>query len=329
MSNNKDQVVPGYINIITMINNKDQVVPGYSEIPVVAYIQYVDSDNNNTNTSDNDTDAYTYETFPDAVCRITINGLTQTFKISNTEMGVIITCIKKVFNNMFENININEIIVTNALIDYNDIREDDITNTQNMENILLEIFDNMLTVITKQFKDIGITDNYVIFKHTINLYEDLCFDVIKKKIILHYIELLLLDTSINSLISNMVLMKKKELNEMLIELYKEAGENIIKIKSFQPTKLIDVYYVDKLNRIKLAKIKTEDVHYFINVRANLCSCPDFKYRKLKSGLSCKHLLELRNKTRCIALIKQIPGLYNIDIPVKKMLQVAYCPNVKY
>lgn len=305
-----------------MSNNDDQVVPGYNscgEIPVVAYIQHVDSD----------TDAYTYQTFPDAVCRITINGLTQTFKISNTEMGVIITCIKKVFDNMFDNTPMNEIIVTNELIDYNDIREDDITNTKNMENTLLSIFDNMLTAITKQCNDNGITEEYVIFKHTINLYNDFCFDVIKRKIILHYIELVLLDTSIGFLISNVVLMKKKELNEMLIELSKEAGENIIKMKSFQPTKLTDVYYVDKRNRMKLAKRKAEDVHYIINVKANLCSCPDFKYRKMQSGLSCKHLLELRNKTRCLALIKQIPGLYNIAIPVKEMLEVAYCPEVEY
>lgn len=316
---------------MTMSNNDDdQVVPKYNscvETPVVAYIQYVDSDS----TSDTDTtsDAYTYQTFPDAVCRIIINGSSQIFKISNTDMEAIVTCIKKVFDNMFDNIPMNEIIVTNELIDYNDIREDDITNTKNMEKIFYDLFDTMHEAITIQCFDNGITDEYVIFKNTIDLYNDFCFDVIKKKLLLHYIEFGLLDSSIGFLISNVVLMKKKELKDMHIEISKAAGENIIKMKSFQPTKFTDVYYVDKRNRMKVAKRKAEDVHYIINVKTNSCSCPDFIHRKMQYGLSCKHLLELRNKTRCLALIKQIPGLYNIAIPVKEMLEVAYCPKVEY
>lgn len=308
-----------------MNSNDDHLVPAYNGggIPVVSYIQYVDSDGTS------DTDFYTYHTFPDAVCHITINGLKQTFKVSNADMGVIITSLKKVFDNMFDNIPMNDVIVTNQLIELSDIREDDITNTKKMENTFLGIFDTMLAAITKQCHDTGITEEYVIFKHTINLYRDFCFDVVKQKLVLHYIELGLLDTSIGYLISNVVLMKKKELSDMLIELSKKAGENIIKMKSFQPTKLTNVFYVDKNNRMKLAKRKVEDRHYIINVKANLCSCPDFKYRKMQSGLSCKHLLELKNKTRCLMLIKQIPALHNIAIPVKEMLEVAYCPEVQY
>lgn len=121
----------------------DHLAPAYNGggIPVVSYIQYVDSD------STSDTDSYTYQTFPDAVCHITINGLKQTFKVSNADMGVVITSLKSVFDNMFDNIPMNDVIVTNQLIELTDVREDDITNTKKMENTFLGIFDTMLNTM--------------------------------------------------------------------------------------------------------------------------------------------------------------------------------------
>lgn len=292
-----------------------------NDYPVVAYVQYV--------VSDSETDTYSYDTFPDAVCCITINGLAETFKVSNADMGVIITSLKHVFDNLFDNIPLTEVIVTDELIDINDIQEEHITNTLNMENTFLRIFDAMSIAVAKQCRDTGVAEDNVIFENTIQLYNEFCFDVIKRKIILHYIELGLLDVRIGYVISNVVSKKKKELSDMLIMLSKKNGENIILMKSFQPMKFGNVCYVDKSNRIKLAKRKLDDKHYTINIKENSCSCPDFIYRKMKAGLSCKHLMELKNKTRCLMLIKNIPALHNIAIPVKEMLETAYCPNVQY
>jgi predicted nucleic acid-binding Zn finger protein len=292
-----------------------------NDSPVVAYVQYV--------VSDSETDTYSYYTFPDAVCCITINGLAETFKVSNADMGVIIISLKHVFNKMFHNVLFAEVIVTDELIDINDIQEEYITDTRNMEKTFLSIFDAMLIAVTKQCRDTGVQEDNVIFKHTIQLYNEFCLNVIKRKINLHYIDLELLDVSIGCIISNVVSNKKKELSDMLIMLSKKNGENIIKMKSFQPMKFANVCYVDKSNKMKLAKKKLNDKYYTININANSCSCPDFIYRKMKVGLSCKHLMELKNKTRCLMLIKNIPALYNIAIPIKEMLETAYSPGVRY
>jgi predicted nucleic acid-binding Zn finger protein len=302
------------------MNSNEESISNYYNIPVVAYIHYIP-----TNTDI----VYSYQIFPDAVCTITINNLAQTFKIVSADMGVIIRCLKNIVDNLFDNLPITEVVVTNQLIDFSDIRKDDLENTENIEKLFIDIFDTMLIAITKQCNNSGITHEYTIFKHTINLYKDFCFNVVKQTLIVNYPEIGLLDNSISFLIHNVVLMMKKKLSNMLIELLKKDGENIIKMKSFQPTTFTDIYYVDNMNRLKVAKRKNADIHYCINVKTNLCSCPDFKYRKLQYGLSCKHLLELKNKTRFIGLIKQIPGLYNIDIPIKEMMKVAYCPDVEY
>ena len=120
----------------------------------------------------------------------------------------------------------------------------------------------------------------------------------------------------------------KEMNTGL-----KNNENIIIVDSDSTPTSMDVLFVSKNNDLLTSKMHNKRKKYLINIKNNTCTCLDFKVRKWKQGLCCKHLMALKNKTYCLMLIDKIfkvnTNSHNTYLPMNKMLKVAYDKNIDY
>jgi predicted nucleic acid-binding Zn finger protein len=121
------------------------------------------------------------------------------------------------------------------------------------------------------------------------------------------------------------------IRDNIIAQNKQQNICLIKVPSTQKSKYTKGLYLNKLNNLKVARVPIKKKTYVIDVKHNACNCPDFRFRKQFSGLSCKHLMTLKNKTKCLQLITQIHNelLYNVPIPMKQMLKEAYTDEIDY
>jgi predicted nucleic acid-binding Zn finger protein len=135
--------------------------------------------------------------------------------------------------------------------------------------------------------------------------------------------------------NNIIEDEKDRLMKDEIEEGSKRNENIIVIESSAKETTTAVLYVSKNNEMTLSKLKNKRKKYLINVKNNTCTCPDFRLRKWKQGLCCKHLMEIRNKSHCILLIDKVMASlsrnsYNTSyVPFKKMLDVVYDKAIDY
>jgi len=283
--------------------------------------------------NDNNVNVYSYISFPNVVFNIIINGTTKQFKVSEDDMGNIIKSLKDTCTRTFDDETITgEIIMTDNVINEDDIDDDIKRNTKIIEDTLNTLFEDILKVITKQCHTCGVTHEPRILSHVLNWFKNAC-NYIQETIMNHYYDLRIMDKTFCYLVNSVFDEKQVMPTDAFIDYMKkrENGSNIIKTRSLQPTKYVKVLYKDKCNNLKIAKAPMKHKYYIINVETNSCSCPDFIYRKLHTGLSCKHLMELKNKTRCLMLLKEIQNenLYNVDMPFKEMLKAAYNTDIKY
>ena len=280
---------------------------------------------------ENETNEYSYISFPNVVIDIWINGLEQQFNVAENDMGTIIKSLKHICVTTFDDVPNSEIIVTDSIINENDINDDIKVNTKRILDVFNMIFDNMSKFITKQCHNCGETNEPVIISHIMYWFKDLCI-YIQETIMKHYFDLILMNYTLRYLTKTVFDEKDLMLsNDTYITYMKKQNTNIVKIRSFQPTKYVKVLYKDNNNNLKIANKILKHKYYMINVKSNTCSCPDFIHRKSQNGLVCKHLIELKNKTRCLLLLKSIQNknLYNVNMPMKEMLNQVYTEDIKY
>ena len=280
--------------------------------------------------STNTMNVYSYVSFPNVVFDICINGTQKSFTVSESDMGTIIKSLKNIINATFNDQTSNQIIITDDVIDENDIHDDIKRLSKSIEETFNSLFDDIVKVITKQCHTIGERYEVRILDHTIHWFQNLC-TFVQDAIMANYSDLRMMDKTFISIVNDIYYDKQSLPTDAFIAYKKKKGINIIKTRSFQPTKYTEVLYKDKVNNLKIAKSPIKPSHYIINVKKNLCSCPDFIHRKLQAGLSCKHLLELKNKTRCLMLLAEIQNtnLYNVNMPFKAMLNTAYDTVIQY
>ena len=115
----------------------------------------------------------------------------------------------------------------------------------------------------------------------------------------------------------------------------KLNENIISIESSAKETTTTVLYVSKNNEMLLSKMKNRKKKYLINIKKNTCTCPDFEMRKMKQGLCCKHLMEIRNKSYCLLVMNKVMdslsqnSYNNYHVPFKEMLNVVYDKSINY
>lgn len=274
------------------------------------------------------TNVYSYTSFPEVVFNIRINGTREIFKVSENDMGNIIKSLNNIFTSLFSGT--LEILITNDVMTKNDIHDDIKRHSKSIADTFNSLFDDMLKVVTKQCHTFGETYEVRILDHTICSFKDL-YTCIQDTIMENY-DLRMMESALNDIVNDIFYDKHSLATDTFItHMKKEKDINIIKTRSFQSTKYEDGLYKDKNNHLKIAKFQMKHKYYIINVKTNMCSCPDFIHRKLQAGLSCKHLLELKNKTRCLMLLAEIQNtnLYNVNIPFKAMLNTAYDTDIQY
>lgn len=277
--------------------------------------------------NDNNANVYSYISFPNVVFNICINGTEKKFTVSENDMGNVIKSLKNMSTITFDD---DTIIITDSVLNENDIDDEIKTNTKIIQDTFNSLFDDILKVVTKQCHTCGETYEPWVLSHVMGWFKNLC-TYIQDTIIRNYYDLRIMDNTFCYLVNSIYDEKQVMPTDAFITYMKKKGTNIIKTRSLQPTKYVKVLYKDKCNCLKIAKAPIKHKYYFINVEKNVCSCPDFVYRKLRAGLSCKHLMALKNKTRCLMLLKEIQNdnFYNVNVPFKEMLNTSYNPEIQY
>ena len=138
------------------------------------------------------------------------------------------------------------------------------------------------------------------------------------------------------IITNNIIEDEKDrlMKDQIAEGFKQ-NENIIAIESSVKETTTTVLYVSKNNEMLLSKMKNKKRKYLINIKKNTCTCPDFEMRKMKQGLCCKHLMEIRNKSYCLLAMNKVMdslsqnSYNNYHVPFKEMLHVVYDKSINY
>lgn len=106
------------------------------------------------------------------------------------------------------------------------------------------------------------------------------------------------------------------------------GENVIVIDSDPPIIMYKrMLYISKSNLIKFVNVKTGiSPKHCLNISSCECSCIHFKLDR-----KCKHTFELKNKNKCLTMIDAImkDKCYNVNIPIKDMLNIVYDASIIY
>lgn len=158
-------------------------------------------------------------------------------------------------------------------------------------------------------------------------------DIIIDSLKLH--QIYIVSSCIRIIATNIIEDEKDRLMKDEIKEAHKRNENIIAIDSYAKETTILIVYVSINNKMIISKMKNKKKKYLINIKNNTCSCPDFKLRKIKQGLCCKHLMEVRNKSYCLLMIDRVMNSLsqnscnNSYVPLKHMLNVAYDNSINY
>ena len=223
--------------------------------------------------------------------------------------------------------------ITFISLESNDIHDDILKGCEDLKKVLGQLFDRM--------KEQSIYYNNKFYKQflrfdqpneVINKFNRLC-DIIIDSFEIHALQIV---THFISIIRNNIIENEKD--KLMKNEIKEAhnrNENVISIDSNEKETTTLILYVSKNNKIILSKIKNKKKKYLINIKNNTCTCPDFRLRKIKQDMPCKHLMKINNKSCCLLLIDKVMNALsknnynNSYVPFKKMLDVVYNENVDY
>lgn len=168
----------------------------------------------------------------------------------------------------------------------------------------------------------------------VNKEFQLIYRIINKSLDKHNIQLVSYFLPI--LCNDIILEEKAKFIQEQVEKAKHCNENIVTIESSEKEKVFEVLLVTKNNKMMISKIHSGKNQYMLNIQQNTCTCPDFRMRKCKQGLCCKHLMQLRNKSYCLLHIKKVmdslSNNYNCNTsfaPLKEMMRVVYDENIDY
>jgi hypothetical protein len=168
----------------------------------------------------------------------------------------------------------------------------------------------------------------------VNKEFQLIYGIINKSLDKHNIQLVSYFLPI--LCNDIIHEEKAKFIQEQVEKAKYCNENIVTIESSEKEKVFEVLLVTKNNKMMISKIHSEKNQYMLNIQQNTCTCLDFRMRKCKQGLCCKHLMQLRNKSYCLLHIKKVmdslSNNYNCNTsfaPLKEMLSVVYDENIDY
>lgn len=145
----------------------------------------------------------------------------------------------------------------------------------------------------------------------------------------------LLSSCFRSITNNIIEDEKNRLMKDEIKEASKRNENVIVIDSCSKDTTTVIVYVSRNNELILSKMKNKKKKYLINIKKNTCTCPDFRLRKIKQGLCCKHLMEIRNKSYCMLMIDKVMSSLsqsycnNSYVPFKQMLHVTYDKSINY
>lgn len=168
----------------------------------------------------------------------------------------------------------------------------------------------------------------------VNKEFQLIYRIINKSLDKHNIQLVSYFLPI--LCNDIIHEEKAKFIQEQVEKAKHCNENIVTIESSEKEKVFEVLLVTKNNKMMISKIHSGKNQYMLNIQQNTCTCLDFRMRKCKQGLCCKHLMQLRNKSYCLLHIKKVmdslSNNYNCNTsfaPLKEMMRVVYDENMDY
>lgn len=197
--------------------------------------------------------------------------------------------------------------------------------------IQLEFMFNKIKANNTQYSVIN-KHKYDIYNEAINKLNAICNTVIEsfKTYPIHVVS-----SCLRIIMNNIIEDEKDRLMKHQINEGSKQNENIIAIESSRKETTTTVLYVSKNNEMLLSKMKNKKKKYLINIKKNTCTCPDFEMRKMKQGLCCKHLMEIRNKSYCLLMIHKVMdslsqnSYNNYHVPFKEMLHVVYDESTNY
>ena len=213
--------------------------------------------------------------------------------------------------------------------DHNNINKDMVKYFEKLKR-QLEIIFNKIKVSCYQ-KNIQ-TIKYYEPNVTIDKLIEVC-DIMIDSFTTHPIDLL--SSCFRSITNNIIEDEKDRLMTDEIKEASKRNENVIVIDSCSKDTSTVIVYVSRNNELILSKMKNKKKKYLINIKKNTCTCPDFRLRKIKQGLCCKHLMEIRNKSHCLLFINKVmnslsQNSYNNSfVPFKQMLHVTYDKSINY
>ena len=152
---------------------------------------------------------------------------------------------------------------------------------------------------------------------------------------LHSHSIHLVSSFLRIITNNIIEDEKDRLLKEEIEESSKRNENIIAINSYAKETTTAFVYISINNEIIVSIMKSKKKKYLINIKNNTCTCPDFRKRKMKQGLCCKHLMEIRNKSYCMLMIDKVMSSLsqnscnNSYVPFKHMLNVVYDNSINY
>lgn len=211
--------------------------------------------------------------------------------------------------------------------DSDDIHDDILKGCEALKRIFESLFNKI--------KENSVLYHYMKFdkpNEAFTKFDSVC-NIIIDSFAAHAIQLVTYFISITQ--SNIIEDEKDRLMKDEIKNGYNRNENILPIESSVKETVTIFLYVSKNNRMLVSKLKNKRKKYLLNIKNNTCTCPDFRLRKMKQGLCCKHLMEIRNKSYCLLLMDKVMdslsqnSCSNSYVPFKKMLSVAYDKSINY
>ena len=187
------------------------------------------------------------------------------------------------------------------------------------ENIF-EIYEKIFNIIKEKIEQ-NFTNNYgELIRESIKVMQEVIEQVSEKiydKMLISNIQSYLFNHIIDSFYDK----KSKELRNFEKNKFKEKNINVIEFPSLKDDSYDYVIYKNKNNALKIVKVLNRKPKYLINIKENICNCPDFIFRKIYKGGLCKHLKVIQKRTKDLSTLKAIQNkyLYNVNIPLNKML----------
>lgn len=211
--------------------------------------------------------------------------------------------------------------------DSDDIHDDILKGCEALKRIFESLFNKI--------KENSVLYHYMKFdkpNEAFTKFDSVC-NIIIGSFAAHAIQLVTYFISITQ--SNIIEDEKDRLMKDEIKDGYNRNENILPIESSVKETVTIFLYVSKTNKMLVSKLKNKRKKYLLNIKNNTCTCPDFRLRKMKQGLCCKHLMEIRNKSYCLLLMDKVMdslsqnSCSNSYVPFKKMLSVAYDKSINY